>query len=80
VTPLSAEASVDHCQNAFAGGSADHWVARYEAQLMEHGWQITSTKTSSHDFLTATRGRSQIRIHLDDPEFRARTTLPIERL
>ena len=77
---LSAEASADHCQNAFAGGSADHWVAHYEAWLVEHGWQVTSTKTSTYDFLTATRGRFQIRIYIDDPGFRGLATLRIERL
>ena len=47
---------------------------------MEHGWQVTSTKTSTYDFLTATRGRFQIRIYIDDPGFRGLTTLRIERL
>lgn len=78
---LSAEASVDHCQNAFAGGEGTyHWVGPYKALLVEHGWAVTSTKASSYDLLTATRGRFQIRIYVDDPEFRARTTLRIERL
>lgn len=78
---LSAEASVDHCQNAFAGGEGMyHWVAPYEALLVEHGWQVTSTNASSYDLLTASRGRFQIRIYIDDPGFRGLTTLRIERL
>ena len=75
---LSAEASTDHCQNAFSGGEGTyHWVAPYETLLEGHGWQVT-TDTSSYNLLTATRGRFRITIYVDDPGFRGLTTLRIE--
>jgi hypothetical protein len=77
---LRAAASVDHCQNAFAGGEGtDHWVEPYAALLAEEGWQVDTTDESPYVLLVATRGDFRIRIFVDDPGSRGLTTLRIER-